>query len=397
MAAIIFPPNPAGQTPVNTFSTTSTPLANTSNTFTYTWNGTAWTSAPAGGGGGSGTVTSVDVSGGTTGLTYSGGPITASGTITMAGTLAVANGGTGATTVSGAQANLLPAQAGNSGKLLSTDGAGVLSWVAVGGTGTVTNVTGTLPITVATGTTTPVIAINAATNASAGAIEIATLAEAATGTDATRALTPESGVPKDASGMTGAAILPSGTTAQQPAPGVAGMTRFNSSTGAMEFYDGSSWIPLSPKAPCFSAYTTANIGILTGVTSLCTFDAEFFDNFNYYNTATGTFQPGIAGYYQLNANVGLVTTNSVNSIATYVLSLYKNGSELLRFSQLTTSFTVGENLSANSVYASGSSVVYFNGTTDSARVWVAAAALDPLAILGGSPTYSTFSGTLVGV
>ena len=44
--------------------------------------------------GGSGTVTSVDVSGGTTGLTTSGGPVTGSGTITLAGTLAVANGGT---------------------------------------------------------------------------------------------------------------------------------------------------------------------------------------------------------------------------------------------------------------------------------------------------------------
>jgi hypothetical protein len=42
-----------------------------------------------------GTVTSVEVSGGTTGLTTSGGPITSSGTITLAGTLAVANGGTG--------------------------------------------------------------------------------------------------------------------------------------------------------------------------------------------------------------------------------------------------------------------------------------------------------------
>jgi hypothetical protein len=52
-----------------------------------------------GGGGGSGTVTSVDVSGGTTGLTTSGGPITTSGTITIAGTLDVDNGGTGATTL----------------------------------------------------------------------------------------------------------------------------------------------------------------------------------------------------------------------------------------------------------------------------------------------------------
>lgn len=43
----------------------------------------------------SGTVTSVDVSGGTTGLTTSGGPITTSGTITFAGTLITSNGGTG--------------------------------------------------------------------------------------------------------------------------------------------------------------------------------------------------------------------------------------------------------------------------------------------------------------
>lgn len=48
---------------------------------------------------GAGSVTSVDFSGGTTGLTASGGPITSSGTITLAGTLAVANGGTGLTSL----------------------------------------------------------------------------------------------------------------------------------------------------------------------------------------------------------------------------------------------------------------------------------------------------------
>lgn len=50
---------------------------------------------------GTGTVTSVDASGGTTGLSFSGGPITGSGTLTAAGTLVVANGGTGATTLTG--------------------------------------------------------------------------------------------------------------------------------------------------------------------------------------------------------------------------------------------------------------------------------------------------------
>lgn len=53
-------------------------------------------------GGGSGTVTSVSGSGGTTGLTLTGGPITGAGTLTLGGTLAIANGGTGQTTASAA-------------------------------------------------------------------------------------------------------------------------------------------------------------------------------------------------------------------------------------------------------------------------------------------------------
>jgi hypothetical protein len=205
------------------------------------------TISASGGGGGSGTVTSVDVSGGSTGLTFSGGPVTSSGTITAGGTLALASGGTGATTQATAINNLLPAQSGNAGEYLTTDGTNAL-WAS---SGTVTSVTGTLPITVANGTTTPVIAINAATNAAAGAIEIATLAEAATGTDATRALTPESGVPKDASGMAGAALIPGGNNAARPGTPVTGMLRYNSQAGtpvSMEYYNGSAWSGFSKVA-----------------------------------------------------------------------------------------------------------------------------------------------------
>ena len=56
--------------------------------------------------GNNGSVTSVDASGGATGLTFSGGPITTSGTLTLGGTLAITNGGTGAITATAARTNL---------------------------------------------------------------------------------------------------------------------------------------------------------------------------------------------------------------------------------------------------------------------------------------------------
>jgi hypothetical protein len=137
---------------------------------------------------GVGTVTSVDVSGGTTGLTTSGGPVTGSGTITLAGTLAIANGGTGATTDSAARTALglgtmavqaassvtitggsingtslgattagsakvttldvasgltLATLAGTSGQVLTSAGAGVVPTWTTPTTGTVTSVAGT--------------------------------------------------------------------------------------------------------------------------------------------------------------------------------------------------------------------------------------------------------------
>jgi hypothetical protein len=76
-----------------------------------------------GGGGGGGVVS---FSGGTTGLL----PNTpTTGAVSLAGTLAITNGGTGGTSAASAIANLLPSQTGNNGKVLSTDGFGILSWV----------------------------------------------------------------------------------------------------------------------------------------------------------------------------------------------------------------------------------------------------------------------------
>ena len=95
-------------------------------------------------GSGTGTVTSVAASGGSTGLSFSGGPVTVAGTLTLGGVLSVANGGTGQTTQAGAANAVLPTQTGNSGKYLTTDGTNA-SWASVsgGGGGTVTSVNAT--------------------------------------------------------------------------------------------------------------------------------------------------------------------------------------------------------------------------------------------------------------
>ncbi len=92
------------------------------------WNGTAWINAPLAIA--AGTVTSVSGSGGTTGLTLTGGPITAAGTLTLGGTLGIANGGTGQSTANTAFNALAPVQTGKTGTFLSTDGSNT-SWVGL--------------------------------------------------------------------------------------------------------------------------------------------------------------------------------------------------------------------------------------------------------------------------
>jgi hypothetical protein len=99
--------------------------------------------AAANGAGGTGTVTSVDAGGGTTGLTFTGGPIITSGTLTLGGVLGVANGGTGTTTQAGAANSILPPQGASAGSFLTTNGTNV-SW---GVAGTITEVVAGLGLT----------------------------------------------------------------------------------------------------------------------------------------------------------------------------------------------------------------------------------------------------------
>lgn len=104
---------------------------------------------------GGGTVSSVQASGGTTGLTFSGGPITSSGTLTLAGTLATANGGTGVTSSTGSGNNVLSASPTLTGTVTAASAtlSGSLSVTQVVETYTAPSISaGTLTIDLSAGT-----------------------------------------------------------------------------------------------------------------------------------------------------------------------------------------------------------------------------------------------------
>jgi hypothetical protein len=75
---------------------------------------------------GTGSVTSINASGGTTGLSFSGGPITTSGTLTLAGTLIAANGGTGLSSITANQL-LIGNPAGNGWNQVATSSLGLVT------------------------------------------------------------------------------------------------------------------------------------------------------------------------------------------------------------------------------------------------------------------------------
>jgi len=81
---------------------------------------------------GAGTVTSVDGSGGSTGLTLTGGAITTSGTLTLGGTLAIGSGGTGLTTYT-------------TGDILYASNSTTLAKLPIGSTGQVLKVASGIP------------------------------------------------------------------------------------------------------------------------------------------------------------------------------------------------------------------------------------------------------------
>ena len=185
------------------------------------------------GGGGIGSVTSVNVSGGTTGLVFSGGPVTTSGTITMDGILGVANGGTGTNTQQGAINNLLPPQFGNAGYVLTTDGSNT-SWTNPS-QGAVTRVVAGSNVTISPTTGVGVVTINASGGGGSGGLtglqEIDDISGSFNGAITTFSITVSGGQPIPDGPGTGQLVIAVGGVLQTPGDAFT----FNNATDTLTF------------------------------------------------------------------------------------------------------------------------------------------------------------------
>lgn len=109
--------------------------------------------------------------------------------------------------------------------------------------------------------------------------------------------------------------------------------------------------------PAFSAYASVNqTGISSGVFSKIAFDTESLDTNN--NFATSRFTPTVAGYYQINSGVQIVTAGASSNW----ISIFKNGAEYRRGIRMYIS-------SAANVSSSAADVIYMNGSTDYLEIY----------------------------
>jgi hypothetical protein len=109
-------------------------------------------------------------------------------------------------------------------------------------------------------------------------------------------------------------------------------------------------VQVSGNMPAFSAYASAVQSLTNGTFNIITVNTKEFDTATAYNTTTYTFQPTVAGYYQVNGQVNYATT-----AALCFCGILKNGS---RYKDGTWINQTGNPASVVS------SIVYLNGSTD---------------------------------
>ena len=129
----------------------------------------------------------------------------------------------------------------------------------------------------------------------------------------------------------------------------------------------------SGNMPAFIAYPTSEQSVTPNTATKIIFAGELADTNNCFTNSR--FTPNVAGYY-----IFTVMLHAINSPNGCFGSIYKNGSEYSRVAH-----------AASSILASGSTIVYLNGTTDYVEVY----ASTPATAFYSGINLMSFSGCLL--
>jgi hypothetical protein len=139
--------------------------------------------------------------------------------------------------------------------------------------------------------------------------------------------------------------------------------------------------PAVTSFPTVMAYANTNQSISAATWTKITFGTEEWDTNS--NFASSRFTPTVAGYYSIGGRVDL---SGLNSGSNNYLAIYKNGTiykALAAFVSIGTgSLSIGFN---------GSSLVYFNGSTDYVELYTYAG-IAPTGLITGAQDATWFNG-----
>jgi hypothetical protein len=113
---------------------------------------------------------------------------------------------------------------------------------------------------------------------------------------------------------------------------------------------------VATNAPAFQARCNSAISVNNVTTTKLLFPSEIFDTANCYDTSNSRFTPTVAGYYLLTVRCQINTYTA--TAGEHFCALYKNGSDNLQRS------SAAPPVSGCNTTASGSVIVYANGSTD---------------------------------
>jgi hypothetical protein len=113
--------------------------------------------------------------------------------------------------------------------------------------------------------------------------------------------------------------------------------------------------------PCFRAYRATSDQTFSSATATkVQLNAENFDTTNAFDSATNyRFTPAIAGYYHFDFQLSLQSSAAVGAVG--YAAIFKNGAEVNRGSAMVPGASTGY---FSYYIASGSGIVYMNGSTD---------------------------------